>query len=205
MSVYDTVIVGGGLVGMAGAYGLSKRGVNAVVLDEGDVAHRAARGNFALVWVHGKGAGFSRYASWTRTSSDLWPEFAKELGERADLDIAYSRRGGIHICFSDEEMEKRREHLELVAAEAESSDINPGVEYEMLDRLVLDKLIPGLGPDVVGASFSALDGHCNSLKLHQALLKNFQNLGGKYLPDSCVFEINPNGKGFFLRGVHSCL
>ena len=30
-----------------------------VLLDEGDIAYRAARGNFGLVWVQGKGA---RYA-----------------------------------------------------------------------------------------------------------------------------------------------
>ena len=68
MRAYDTVVVGGGLVGMAVAYGLAKRGINVAVADEGDAAFRAARGNFALVWVHGKGGGLPRYASWTRTS-----------------------------------------------------------------------------------------------------------------------------------------
>ena len=196
MRAYDFVVVGGGLVGMAVASGLARRGLSIAVADEGDIAHRAARGNFALVWVHGKGGGFPRYASWTRTSADLWPTFAEELHDRTGINIAYSKRGAVHICFSDDEMAKQRARLELVAAEAEPSNINPGVEFEMLDRPSLDKLIPGLGPDVIGASYSAMDGHCNSLRLHEALLKSFLSLDGDYLPNHRVVKINPKRLGF---------
>ncbi len=199
MRAYDSVVVGGGLVGMAVAYGLAKRGINVAVADEGDAAFRAARGNFALVWVHGKGGGLPRYASWTRTSADLWPAFADELKDRTAIDAAYSKRGAVHICFSDDEMAEQQAKLEQVAAEAEPSNLNPGVEFEMLDRPALDKLMPGLGPDVVGASFSAVDGHVNSLMLHEALLKSFQDLGGHYLPNHRVLDINPKADGFALK------
>ena len=52
----DFVVVGGGLVGAAIAYGLAKAGEQVLLLDEGDIAFRAARGNFGNVWVQGKGA-----------------------------------------------------------------------------------------------------------------------------------------------------
>ena len=55
MNTYDFAIVGGGLVGSAIAYGLAKASYRVAVLDEGDVAYRASRGNFGLVWVQGKG------------------------------------------------------------------------------------------------------------------------------------------------------
>ena len=47
----DTAVVGGGLVGMAIAYGLQRQGARVTVYDEGDDALRAARGNFGLVWI----------------------------------------------------------------------------------------------------------------------------------------------------------
>ena len=50
-SQYDFAVIGGGLVGAACAYGLQRQGLKVLVLDEGDVARRASRGNFALVWV----------------------------------------------------------------------------------------------------------------------------------------------------------
>ena len=55
---------------MAIAYGLTEAWIDAVVADESDLAFRAARGNFTLVCVHGKGGGIPCYACWTRSSAD---------------------------------------------------------------------------------------------------------------------------------------
>ena len=57
LATYDVAVVGGGLVGVATAWGLAREGCRVVVLDEGDRAVRASRGNFALVWVQSKGLG----------------------------------------------------------------------------------------------------------------------------------------------------
>lgn len=54
LASYDTIVVGGGLVGSAVGCGLVRRGQRLLVLDEGDVAFRASRGNFGLVWVQGR-------------------------------------------------------------------------------------------------------------------------------------------------------
>ena len=51
---YDAIVIGGGLVGTAVAYGLMRLGKKVVILDEGDIAYRASRGNFGLVWVQSK-------------------------------------------------------------------------------------------------------------------------------------------------------
>ncbi len=75
----DFAVIGGGMVGAALAYGLARQGAEVVLLDEGDSAFRAARGNFGLIWVQGKGVDMPAYANWTRRSADLWPEFAAEL------------------------------------------------------------------------------------------------------------------------------
>src|SRR4051794_1824735 len=68
-SEFDVAVVGGGLVGVATAWGLAREGCRVVVLDEGDRAVRASRGNFALVWVQSKGLGLAPYAGWTIRSS----------------------------------------------------------------------------------------------------------------------------------------
>ena len=48
---FDFAVIGGGLVGAAIAWGLARRGRSVAMLDEGDIAFRASRGNFALIWV----------------------------------------------------------------------------------------------------------------------------------------------------------
>ncbi|MBE7219952.1 MAG: FAD-dependent oxidoreductase, partial [Caulobacteraceae bacterium] len=47
-AMHDAIVIGGGLVGAAIAYGLQRQGLSTVMLDEGDVAHGASRGNFGL-------------------------------------------------------------------------------------------------------------------------------------------------------------
>ena len=69
MEHYDAIVIGGGLVGSAIAYGLARAGLKAALLDEGDVAFRASRGNFGLVWVQSKGDGAPHYQRWTRQSA----------------------------------------------------------------------------------------------------------------------------------------
>jgi len=59
---YDVAVVGGGLVGAATSWGLAREGLRVALLDEGDRAVRASRGNFALVWVQSKGLGLAAYA-----------------------------------------------------------------------------------------------------------------------------------------------
>jgi len=80
-SDYDVAVVGGGLVGVATAWGLAREGCKVAVLDEGDRAVRASRGNFALVWVQSKGLGLAPYAGWTLRSSNAWTGFAQTLKE----------------------------------------------------------------------------------------------------------------------------
>ncbi|MEO8442932.1 MAG: FAD-dependent oxidoreductase, partial [Betaproteobacteria bacterium] len=88
MSRFDSLVIGGGLVGSAVAYGLARRGLKVALLDEGDVAFRASRGNFGLVWVQSKGLGVPEYQRWSRQSSALWDDFAVELKQESGVDCA---------------------------------------------------------------------------------------------------------------------
>ena len=86
-------VIGGGLVGMAIAHGLVSRGLEVIVFDEADVAFRASRGNFGLVWVQGKGQGMPDYARWSRLSAELWPGFAEELGSTTGVGLELDQPG----------------------------------------------------------------------------------------------------------------
>ena len=54
-----TAIIGGGIVGLCVALGLAARGHEVLVLDGRDGDMRASQGNFGLVWLQGKGAGYA--------------------------------------------------------------------------------------------------------------------------------------------------
>src|ERR1043166_7031883 len=93
---FDIAVIGGGVVGAAIAWGLARSGQRVGVLDEGDVALRASRGNFALVWVQSKGLGLAPYSAWTMRSSNAWAGFAEELKQQTGVDVAFQRPGGFY-------------------------------------------------------------------------------------------------------------
>src|SRR5216683_2635586 len=107
MNSFDLIVVGGGLVGGAIAWGAARQGASVVLLDEGDVAHRAARGNFGLVWIQSKGADMPPYERWSRRSSELWPQLADAMLQATGVDVALHQDGGLHFCMSDVEMQGR--------------------------------------------------------------------------------------------------
>ncbi len=191
---YDAAIVGGGLVGSAVAYGLAQQGLRCAILDEGDTALRASRGNFGLVWVQGKGSGAPVYADWTMDSSNAWPGFAAELSDRTGVDLSFSRRGGIDLCLSEEEFADRDEKLGALA-----SHQNGRFRYEMLRRDDLLKYMPDVGPDVVGGSYSEHDGHVSPLYTMRAMQAAFLALGGEINSNARVTRIDPSNDGFSIH------
>ncbi len=184
MRRFDAIVIGGGLVGSAIAYGLARAGLKTALVDEGDVAFRASRGNFGLVWVQSKGLGAPHYQRWTRRSAEEWPGLAAELGERAGIDVGLEQPGGVQLCLGDEEFAKRHATMERMRVESG----NFGFDYRMLDRRELSDLLPGLGPAVTGGSWTPYDGHANSLNLLHALHRGFIGMGGSYLPSRTVTE-----------------
>ena len=187
-SQYDFAVIGGGLVGAACAYGLQRQGLKVLMLDEGDVARRASRGNFALVWVQSKGLGMPAYARWTRQSSDLYPGFAERVSEEGGFDIAYRRPGGYHLCLSQDELDRRAENIRRLHNQADA------VPYriDVLDGDEIRRRLPEVGPEVAGGTYCALDGDVNSLKLLRSLHSAFVRLGGTYKADSLVERIELN-------------
>ena len=189
----DVAVIGGGLVGAAIAWGLARLGERVAVLDEGDVAYRASRGNFALVWVQSKGLGMPPYAAWTKRSSDDWAALADELRGETGLDVAFRRPGGLHLCLSEAELAARQGFLMRLHNQP---DMVP-YRHEMLDRRALETMLPEIGPEVAGASYCPLDGHCNSLHLLRALHAGLQRRGAAYLADHMVERIVPRPGGGF--------
>jgi glycine/D-amino acid oxidase-like deaminating enzyme len=192
---FDTAVIGGGLMGSAIAWGLARAGQRVAVLDEGDIAYRASRGNFALVWVQSKGLGLAPYSAWTMRSSNAWAGFADELEQQTGIDVCFQRPGGFTLALSQRELEARANMLERLQSQ-------PGqqrFEYEIVDHARVKEALPQIGPEVAGASYSRFDGHCNSLRLFRALNAGMQQLGVAYLPGQRVDSIEHAAGEFRLK------
>ncbi|MGX9962949.1 NAD(P)/FAD-dependent oxidoreductase [Roseomonas sp. F4] len=188
---FDVAIIGGGMVGSAIGFGCAERGARVAMLDEGDVALRAARGNFGLVWSQSKGDGMPAYAAWTRQSVALWPALAERASVLAGRDVQYRAVGGLTFCLDEAEFAARQLFVQRMH--------NQGQEgLQMLDRQQLRELMPGcpLGPEVQGASYQPADGHVDPLTLLRGLQAGMRAAGGVHLPGASVESITPIAEGY---------
>ncbi len=192
--IADVIVIGGGNIGSATAYGLSERGLKVAMLDEGDIAHRCARGNFGLVWYQGKGQDMPRYVEWSLAATRKWPRFAEVLEHKTGVHLGYHKPGGFWLCRSQAAYAEREQKLEEIRRQSKSKTY----DCEMIGRDELQALIPdmALGPKIVGASFSPHDGHVNPLFLLRAMQTAFKQNGGRYYAGTAADRIRHDGVRF---------
>lgn len=170
---FDVLVVGAGVVGLSVALGLRRLGQSVCVLDEGDVALRASRGNFGLAWVQGKGANLKDYAHWSTDAAALWPAFAAELLRIGGVDVALSQPGGFHLCVTEPEFQQRVDMLTRL-----KDSMGGKFSFEALSGRQARERLPQAGPGITGATYCPLDGHVSPLKLLRSLFAAFTSLGG---------------------------
>ena len=191
----DVIIIGGGLVGAATAYGLASRNVRVLVLDGSDRDSRAANANGGLVWLQSKGLDMPAYQQLSRESVALWPHFSAEIKDATAVDLQLEQNGGLAFCLGDAEFERRSEIMRRWHEQR-------GVEepdWEMVGRSDIMKLLPNarIGPDVVGASYCYRDGQVNPLRLLSSLHMGIVRKGGQLRTGSLVQSVQGDGCGGF--------
>lgn len=186
-----TIIIGGGVVGLSLAYGLLVQGKDVVVLDGADDDFRASRGNFGLIWVQGKGANEPAYARWTRQAAKLWPNYANDLKMKTGIDLAFSQKGGVDYFTNENALNSR---VKVLSGLRDSFDGD--YPFNVLDHSALKKLVPEIGPKVIGGIHSPMDGHVNPLFLLRALSKAVRELGGVLRTGAHVLDIEAADRDF---------
>ena len=190
--VSDFIVIGGGLVGAAVSYGLLKSGATVIILDEGDTAFRASRGNFGLVWVQSKGDGMHEYAAWSRESSDLWPDFAELLVEETGINVGHHRPGGLELCLNEAEYTDFENSINRMHNQPNVGENG----RRMISGDEVRRMEPNVGSEVVGASYCPHDGIVNPLYTLRALHQKCIESGLIYRPDHTVKKIIPQTRGF---------
>ena len=192
----ETIIIGGGIVGLSVALGLLRSGCKVTVLDGADGDQRVSQGNFGLVWLQGKGAAYPAYAHWTSQAVAAWPEFAGFLNDVAGLNVQFAQTGGYEFFTDLVELEAFKQDLA-----DQRTTLGPALPVEFLSPADLQRRFPGIGPKVVGATYCQRDGHVNPLLLLRALRIAVRKLGGTLVPRYPVDRIIPvPGGGFRLTG-----
>ena len=191
MNSIDTLVVGGGVVGLSIGYGLARAGDSVCVLDGCDDALRASRGNFGLVWVQNKGLSRPDYARWTMAAARGWQALSDEIKDLTGVDVELQQPGGLSTSFDENSLAATALKLDALGRE-----LGIRYPYEQLDADGLRRLVPQVGPDVVGAIYCPLDGHVSPLKTLRGLVHAFKARGGHLVAGVRVERLEHRGDSF---------
>ena len=142
---FDVLVIGGGMLGSAIAYGCATKGARTLLLDGGDLDLRAARGNFGLVWSQGKGVGMPAYAAWTKPkASTAGPPSASKWPPPPARTSPTPTPAASTSSSAKQDLEERRAKLHRMHNQAGG----PATPVQLLDRADLEALLPNtpLGP-----------------------------------------------------------
>jgi FAD dependent oxidoreductase TIGR03364 len=101
----DVAVVGGGILGLAHAYVLARKGKRVVLFEKGTVATGASIRNFGMIWPIGQPAGEMHEIA--LRSRGIWLEVLKAAG------LSYRPTGSLHVAHCPDEAEVLREFAEI--------------------------------------------------------------------------------------------
>jgi FAD dependent oxidoreductase TIGR03364 len=92
---YDDAVVGAGILGLAHAYHLARRGRRVLVVERNSVARGASVRNFGMLWPIGQPAGPKRQLA--LRSLEIWHEVL------AAAAVWVARSGSLHVAYHEDE------------------------------------------------------------------------------------------------------
>jgi glycine oxidase len=170
----NTLIVGGGLIGLGIGWQLAKAGVRVTVLER-DVAggsRSGAAGVAAGLLAPLAEAGFDEAAQLAlgRASLEMYPEWAAELEADSGLAIDYRSEGTLVAALDRDDaawLERIHRHQQSL-----------GLPTEWLSGAEAREREPYLTPNVTAGVFSPADHQVDNRRMWEALRVAFERAGG---------------------------
>lgn len=160
----EVVIIGGGIVGSAIAYFLSKQGLDVTVLEKGELASGTSSRCDGNILAIDKDPGFDSQMS--LVSQRIIDELSRELA----CPFEYRAPGSILVCETDEEMEAAQQWVNRQKA--------LGLPFRMLDRQDIRQESPFLADDLPGGLECGTDSTVNPYLLTYSLFDDAQKKYG---------------------------
>jgi sarcosine oxidase subunit beta len=164
---FDVLIVGGGVVGCAAAYYLSKQGRKVLVLEKNEIGGGGSGRNGGGVRQTARDSRelpLAKYAV-----KHLWPTLSQELG----IDIEYRQLGNLRLGKTEEHIAKLRKTVEETRA--------TGIESFFLQGKEIRDVCPYVSDEIIAVSFCPSDGHANPLRTTLAFYQSALRLGATFM------------------------
>lgn len=172
----DVIIIGGGIIGCAAAYYLTKKGCSVLVLEGSkDIGNGGSSRNGGGVRQSGRDPRELPLAMYG--IKNLWPTLSEEL----EVDCEYHQDGNLRLG-------KTEKHLEILQGLTDRAKAC-GLDVQMIDGDEVRAINPYLSDEVIGASWCPTDGHANPLTTTLGYYKMARRLGARFITEEPVVAL----------------
>ncbi|MFS0823829.1 NAD(P)/FAD-dependent oxidoreductase [Bacillus sp. 1P02SD] len=178
----DVLVIGGGIIGSAIAYYVSKSGLHVSVVEKGELASGTSSRCDGNILAIDKEPGFDSQMS--LTSQKLVDELSREL----DQPFEYRAPGSILVCETEEEM--------IAANKWVDQQKKAGLPFRMLDREDIRQESPYFADDLLGGLECATDSTVNPYLLTFAMFDGAKKNGANIYTHTEVKAIRKEN-GYF--------
>jgi sarcosine oxidase subunit beta len=152
----DVVVIGGGVIGAACAYYLTKHKLNVVLLEKRDPASGSSGACGGTIFLQTKSPGPNLELALASA------ERFRQLHEELTADFEYRNPGGMIV------IETEFEHETMVRLVEQQQ--RAGLDVSLLDAAQARELEPALSPGILGATYSPSDAQVNPWHLTFAFI-----------------------------------
>jgi len=196
----DVAIIGGGLLGCALAFALAKRGVDAVLLERGELNREASgtnAGSLHIQLLRPPGMDdawlehFRPLARMHAESGKAWRRLEAEAG----IKVGVRMHGGLLVAETSDQLQMLKKKVAIERA--------AGLETTVISGAEARAMCPVLSDSVIAADYCADDGVANSLLVAPALAHRAAEHGVRVAPRHEVLTIEVRGaRDFLLQTTH---
>jgi len=182
LTTFDTVIVGGGVIGLSIARSMALRGVrNICVIERQECGTEASFAAAGMLAPQAEADNPDEFFQLLCRSRDLYPDWASTLKAETGIDIELDLTGTICLSFNEDEEQELRQRFEWQS--------KAGLSAERLTTAEVRRLEPQISASVTGALLFPRDVQVENRRLLAALATSVQVLGVSVMNETNVEEV----------------
>jgi glycine/D-amino acid oxidase-like deaminating enzyme len=174
----DTVVIGGGIIGVMTAWNLANAGQRVVLCEKGRVAGEQSSRNWGWVRCQGRDPAELPIAM---EANRIWQGLARECGE----DLGFAQTGALYLANSQKDLAGFETWMQFATMHQ--------LGTKMLSRTELAAMMPEARADWPGGMWTASDGRAEPWIAVPALARHAVRLGATIMEDCAVRALDLAG------------
>lgn len=185
-TVFDVVVIGGGIIGSSVAFNLAKENMNVALFEAGAIGSKATGAAAGMLGAHSEADDLELFYPFARESQQAYHKLQAEVQSLTGLDFDMKAGGIFKLAYSETEKQELAGALALETV-------------KWVEAAEVKRALPGVAENIIGAAYIEDDVNIMPAQASRAMCKGVQALGGTIFENTSVVALNQSGSGYEVK------